>query len=76
VPASLAARRRIVAELAARLKFRDAPVPANLDQADAAALALAAASCARRGALWVVGNPCEGRFMLALDTRQARRLAI
>jgi hypothetical protein len=73
---ALAARRRIVAELAIGLKFRDAPVPANLDQADAAALALAAASCARRGALWVVGNRCEGRFMLALDARQARQLAI
>jgi hypothetical protein len=69
---ALAARRRIVAELATGLKFRDAPVPANLDQADAAALALAAASCARRGALWAVSNPCEGRFMLALDARQAR----
>jgi hypothetical protein len=69
---ALAARRRIVAELAARFKLRDAPVPANLDQADAAALALAATSCARRGALWVVSDPCEGRFMLALDARQAR----
>ena len=72
---ALAARRRIVASLAAELMLRDAPVPANLDQADAAALALAAAVCARRGALWVIGNPCEGRFMLALDARQACHLA-
>jgi hypothetical protein len=73
---ALAARRRIVASLAARLRLRDAPVPANLDEADAAALALAAAVCARRGALWIISNPCEGRFMLALDARQARRLRL
>ena len=70
---ALAARRRILASLAARLRLRDTPVAATLDQADAAALALAAAVCARRGALWVISNPCEGRFMLALDARQARR---
>ncbi len=73
---ALAARRRIVASLAAALRLRDTPVPANLDQADAAALALAVAVCARRGALWVIGNPCEGRFMLALDARQARHVAL
>ena len=71
---ALTVRRRIVASLAARLRLRDTPAPANLDQADAAALALAAASAARSGTLWVVSNPCEGRFMLALDARQARRL--
>jgi hypothetical protein len=72
---ALAARRRIVASLAAELRLSDAPVPTNLDQADAAALALAAAVAARSGTLWVVSNPCEGRFMLALDARQARVLA-
>jgi hypothetical protein len=71
---ALAARRRIVAALAAGLELRDAPVAANLDQADAAVLALAAASSAQSGALWVVSNPCEGRFMLALDSRQAQSL--
>jgi hypothetical protein len=73
---ALAARRRIVASLAAELRLHDAPVPTNLDQADAAALALAAAVSARHGALWVVSNPCEGRFMLALDARQARHLGL
>jgi hypothetical protein len=73
---ALAARRRIVASLVGRLRLRDTPVPANLDQADAAALALAAAVSARHGALWVVSNPCEGRFMLALDARQARHLGL
>ncbi len=72
---ALAVRRRIVASLAAQLGLRDTPVPANLDQADAAALALAAAASARSGTLWVVSNPCEGRFMLALDNHQARVLA-
>jgi hypothetical protein len=71
---ALAARRRIVASLAARLRLRDKPVPATLDQADAATLALAAAVCARHGALWVISNPYEGRFMLALEARQARVL--
>lgn len=71
---ALAARRRIVASLAAGFGLRDTPAPANLDQADAAVLALAAAACASRGALWVVSNPCEGRFMLALDEQQARSL--
>jgi hypothetical protein len=26
--------------------------------------------------LWIISNPCEGRFMLALDARQARRLRL
>ena len=66
------ARCRIVAALAARLEIRDAPRPATLDQADAAALALAAADSARRGALGVLSNSCEGRFLLALDAEQSR----
>jgi len=71
---ALAARQRIVASLAAGLGLCDAPVPENLDQADAAVLALAAASSARCDGLWVVSNRCEGRFMLALDSRQAQSL--
>ena len=71
---ALAARRRIVASLAAGFGLRDSPVPASLDQADAAALSLAAAVSARIGALWMVSNSCEGRFMLALDAGQARVL--
>jgi hypothetical protein len=73
---ALAARRHVVASLAARLRLRDTPVPATLDQADAAALALAAAACARHGALWVISNPSEGRFMIALNARQARHLGV
>jgi hypothetical protein len=71
---ALATRRRIVATLADRLGLRDSPVATNLDQADAAVLALAAASSAASNTLWVVSNSCEGRFMLALDARQSRRL--
>jgi hypothetical protein len=73
-PDALAARRSIVASLAAQLGLRDPPVAANLDQADAAALALAVASSARSNTLWLVSNPCEGRFILALDARQSRVL--
>jgi hypothetical protein len=72
---ALATRRNIVAKLAAGLGLRNTPELKNLDQADAAVLALAAASSARSATLWVVSNPCEGSFMLALDARQARRLS-
>jgi len=67
-------RRRIVAALASGLAIRGAPRPATLDEADAAALALAAADAARRGALGVLSNSCEGRFLLALDAAQSRRI--
>ncbi len=66
------ARRRIVATLAAELQIRGAPRPATHDQTDAAALALAAAAAARRGALGVLTSPCEGRFLLALGAEQSR----
>jgi len=73
---AIAARRRIVARLAAENRIRAMPSPATLDQADAAVLALAAARAEKRGAMAVVSNPCEGQFMIALDRRQARRLGL
>jgi len=73
---ALAERRNIVAFLAARLGLCEIPVLTNLDEADAAAMALAAACSARSDTLWVVSNPCEGRFMLALDNSQALRLGL
>ena len=71
---ALSARRDIVASLARDLDLPGAPVPRTLDEADAAAMALAAACSASKGKLWTVSHPCEGRFMLALDDDQTRRL--
>jgi hypothetical protein len=71
---AMAARRRIVARLASATRIRAMSLPASLDQADAAVLALAAAQAEKRGVMTVVSNPCEGQFMIALDRLQARRL--
>lgn len=71
---ALNARRDIVASLAKDLDFPGAPVLRTLDEADAAAMALAAARSACEDKLWAVSHPCEGRFMLALDEAQTRRL--
>ncbi|MGZ6228470.1 MAG: hypothetical protein ACXWNE_10095 [Candidatus Binataceae bacterium] len=71
---ALSARRDIVASLARDLDLPGAPVLRTLDEADAAAMALAAACSACKGKLWTVSHPCEGRFMLALDDDQTRRL--
>jgi hypothetical protein len=71
---ALNARRDIVASLARDLDLPGAPVLRTLDEADAAAMALAAARSACEDKLWAVSHPCEGRFMLALDEAQTRRL--
>ena len=51
---ALSARRDIVASLAGELDLPGAPVPRTLDEADAAAMALAAACSASKGKLWTV----------------------
>jgi hypothetical protein len=73
--AALTVRSQVVASLCQSLGIVAASAPRTLDQADAAVMALAAALSARRGALWTVSHPCEGRFMLALDDAQSRCLA-
>ena len=72
---ALTIRRQIVASLCESLGVVAASAPRTLDQADAAGMALAAALSARIDTLWRVSHPCEGRFMLALDDGQSRRLA-
>ena len=72
---ALTVRRQIVASLCASLGVIAASAPRTLDQADAAGMALAAALSARIDTMWTVSHPCEGRFMLALDDGQSRRLA-
>ena len=71
---ALTVRRQIVASLCESLGIVAASAPRMLDQADAAAMALAAALSARSNTLRTVSHRCEGRFMLALDDGQARRL--
>jgi hypothetical protein len=73
-PGALTVRRQIVASLCASLGVVAASAPRTLDQADAAAMALAAALSARSNTLCTVSHPCEGRFMLALDRSQSHRL--
>jgi hypothetical protein len=71
---ALIVRRRIVASLCESLGVVAESSPRTLDQADAAAMALAAALSARSDTLWTVSHPCEGRFMLALGHSQSQRL--
>jgi hypothetical protein len=73
---ALSVRRRIVASLCESLGVVAPSAPRTLDQADAAAMALAAALSARSNTLWTVTHPCEGRFMLALDQSQSDRLGL
>lgn len=73
---AIAVRRVMIARLAVEAGIPEAPEPANLDQADAAVLALAAARTERTGALAAVSDRCEGSFMVALDSRQALQLGL
>jgi hypothetical protein len=71
---ALSVRNKVIVKLASDLEIRVAREPETLDEADAAALALAAAASARRGNLWTVKHHCEGRFLLALDDNQSNLL--
>lgn len=71
-----AARKPIVAGIAAKLSVKMPRGPMSLDQLDAAVLALAAVNAAHHGVLAVAENPHEGRFIFALDASQARRLGL
>ncbi len=67
---------RTIVERLRRVVGVPRPVAAkNLDQADAAVLALAAAAASRGDSLVVLGHPAEGRFAVPLPPRPARRLA-
>jgi len=72
--AALAARQRINRRLAEALGCVGAGNIATLDEADAAVLALSAGLAARAGVIAVIEERGEGRFALALDRDQARRL--
>jgi len=67
---ALEARRAIVERLRRVVGVPRPVAAANLDQADAAVLALAAAAASRGDSLVVLGHPAEGRFAVPLPPRQ------
>ena len=72
--AALRARRRIVRRMADALGISCGDRIDTLDAADAAMLALSAATARRDGRVVVVENCAEGRFLVALDHADARGL--
>jgi hypothetical protein len=76
---ALEVRRRIISRLAGEVGCEGIPnisTMYTLDEADAAVLALSAGLAARTGTIALIEHPGEGRFALALDRDQARRLTI
>jgi len=69
---ALAARRRLLAKLAARLRVGGAAAVGTLDQADAAILALSILAAQSADCGIVVEHPAEGRFWLTLPAGTAR----
>ena len=72
--AALESRVRVLSTLVSRLGVYQFPQIRRIDQADAAIMALSAAAAQSEGALMVVQNAYEGRFMVALDGRLHQRL--
>jgi hypothetical protein len=64
--AALSVRQRINRELRSSLKITEGSLCANLDQADAEVMVLAAASAVRSGSLTILDCPAEGGFLLPL----------
>ncbi len=73
---ALAVRTDICARLARAAGTRKFELPATLDQADAAVLALSAAAGAARGSLIEIRCAAEGRFAVALAANEAHRGAL
>ncbi|HTR60274.1 MAG TPA: DUF429 domain-containing protein [Candidatus Binataceae bacterium] len=67
--AALIARQKIVARLARECGLA-ADIPRTLDHADAAVLAITARLSARHGGTLFFASPEQGRFLLALDSRE------
>jgi len=74
--AALAARQRLVAELAARLDVGGAAAVSTLDQADAAILALSLIAAESEDCGLVVEDPAEGRFWLTIPAAKARLIQL
>jgi hypothetical protein len=71
--AALKSRLRIVSALVNRLGIHQFPQIQRIDEADAAILALSTAAAQSEGALLVIQNPYEGKFLVALDGPEAQR---
>jgi hypothetical protein len=71
--AALASRIRVLSALARRLGVSGSRQVERLDEADAAILSLSIVAARQYGTLFILENPCEGRFMVALDEPEARR---
>lgn len=71
---ALDSRVRILSALASRLGLDRFPQIRRMDEADAAILALSTAAAQSCGALLVLQNAFEGKFMVALDGSEAQRL--
>ena len=72
--AALASRIRVLSALARRLGVCGFPPIQRLDEADAAILALSIIAGHQHGATLVLENPCEGRFVVAMDEAEAKLL--
>jgi len=71
--AALASRIRVLSALARRLDVSGSRQVQRLDEADAAILALSIIAARQYGAIFILENPYEGRFMVALDEPEAQR---
>jgi hypothetical protein len=70
---ALASRIRVLSALARRLDVSGSRQVQRLDEADAAILALSILAARQYGAIFILENPYEGRFMVALDEPEALR---
>ena len=70
---ALASRIRVLSALARRLDVSGSRQVQRLDEADAAILALSIIAARQYGAIFILENPYEGRFMVALDEPEALR---
>jgi hypothetical protein len=71
--AALESRVRVLSTLVSRLGIHRFPQIQRIDEADAAILALSTAAAQSYGALLVIQNAYEGKFMVALDGPEAQR---
>jgi Protein of unknown function (DUF429) len=71
--AVLASRMRVLSALARRLGISGCRQIQRLDEADATILGLSVIAAQHHGATLIFENPCEGRFMVALDEPEAER---
>jgi hypothetical protein len=72
--AALASRIRVLLSVARQIGVHGSGLIKRIDEADAAILVLSVVASQRRGTTIIFQNPCEGRFIVAVDAADARRL--